>query len=139
MSETNNMAVEVLKRFDAIATKLGTTAERVWQFSVAAKAVEARRDIQHGFSEFLFVALMWGWSLFIYSTKLPVEGQFQSHPGDLTSGGYALVGTGIATFIGGCLILDDAISKIINGYADAQMTEKSAFEDLMGDIADLRD
>lgn len=75
MSETTEViestVEKVIQRIDGLADKLGIAAKEIWRFSVAAKAVEARRDLAKSAALLVVPLVLWGWSLHVALSAIP--------------------------------------------------------------------
>jgi hypothetical protein len=122
---------ELLERLDALAAKLGITAEYVWKFTVSARIAEAKRDLLVGFSYLLGPILTWLYAWAIWNSNLPHDGCYHN---DLTSGGYALAFTAIVAGIVGFVMLFVGLEQILDGVKEFKTVEYDAFTDLLDDL-----
>lgn len=74
---------KVLERVDLIASKLGIAAQEVWKFTVAAKLVEARRDLWKSGLLALMLLPFWGWTVHVATMRIPHEIESRSTMGSL--------------------------------------------------------
>lgn len=74
---------KVLERVDLVASKLGIAAKEVWRFSVAAKLVEARRDLWKSALLGLLLLPFWGWTTRVATMRIPHDMEGRSTMGSL--------------------------------------------------------
>lgn len=155
---------EVLKRVDALATKLGIAAENVWAFTVKATTVKAKVNLYRSIAFLIIPALLFGWAGHIATTKLPHDIHHygissnchassvadarnntwvtceNSDPVEEDRGlsdlGQALALSGIITGLLGFVFSIVGVSAIFSAVQDIHTVESDAYHDILCDFMD---
>lgn len=122
MSDTKEIADDVLQRIDKVAEKLGVAADKVWEFSVRAKVVNAKRDMVENLVWFFFPVFLAVLGHILLGVKGPGDGPEAAH----VFGYVSLLAAAIAT---GC-----CISGIITAVARTKTAEYDAYQEVVRDL-----
>lgn len=146
---------KVLTRIDKIADKLGIAAKEVWRFTLAAKAVEAKRRFAQAVPLLIMALVAGGWSLHIATMKLPHKIEHKLIAPDnffvwdkhtppplptyvdddkgLSEEGVGLIGSGVLTGLVGFMMFGSAISTMIDAVASLKTIEYDSYREIVTD------